>query len=206
MSIAKLEKPRRRRRAPDEARREAVDAARALLLSGGPTAVTLSAVAADIGVTHANLIHHFGSAAGLQSALMGSMVADLGQALETAVTRLRTDDGAPMELINAVFDAFAEGGAGRLAAWIALSGDLTHLDPVRDAVNNLVNAIAEKMGDDGEARERIGSAVLFIALSAFGEALIGPPLRAMLDQPDDAGRKVVASLLPSFIRKPSPEV
>ncbi|MNS43375.1 transcriptional regulator BetI [compost metagenome] len=205
MSIAKLEKPRRRRRAPDEARREAVDAARALLLSGGPTAVTLSAVAADIGVTHANLIHHFGSAAGLQSALMGSMVADLGQALETAVTRLRTDDGAPMELINAVFDAFAEGGAGRLAAWIALSGDLTHLDPVRDAVNNLVNAIAEKMGDDGEARERIGSAVLFIALSAFGEALIGPPLRAMLDQPDDAGRKVVASLLPSFIKKPSPE-
>jgi len=205
MSIAKLEKPRRRRRAPDEARREAVDAARALLLSGGPTAVTLSAVAAEIGVTHANLIHHFGSAAGLQSALMGSMVADLGQALETAVTRLRTDDGAPMELINAVFDAFAEGGAGRLAAWIALSGDLTHLDPVRDAVNNLVNAIAEKMGDDGEARERIGSAVLFIALSAFGEALIGPPLRAMLDQPDDAGRKVVASLLPSFIRKPSPE-
>ena len=205
MSIAKLEKPRRRRRAPDEARREAVDAARALLLSGGPTAVTLSAVAADIGVTHANLIHHFGSAAGLQSALMGSMVADLGQALEPAVTRLRTDDGAPMELINAVFDAFAEGGAGRLAAWIALSGDLTHLDPVRDAVNNLVNAIAEKMGDDGEARERIGSAVLFIALSAFGEALIGPPLRAMLDQPDDAGRKVVASLLPSFIRKPSPE-
>ncbi|MOA68103.1 hypothetical protein D3C78_1955650 [compost metagenome] len=61
------------------------------------------------------------------------------------------------------------------------------------------------MGDDGEARERIGSAVLFIALSAFGEALIGPPLRAMLDQPDDAGRKVVASLLPSFIKKPSPE-
>jgi hypothetical protein len=53
MSIAKLEKPRRRRRAPDEARREAVDAARALLLSGGPTAVTLSAVAAEIGVTHA---------------------------------------------------------------------------------------------------------------------------------------------------------
>lgn len=205
MSIAKLEKPRRRRRAPDEARREAVDAARALLLSGGPTAVTLSAVAAEIGVTHANLIHHFGSAAGLQSALMGSMVADLGQALETAVTRLRTDDGAPMELINAVFDAFAEGGAGRLAAWIALSGDLTHLEPVRDAVNNLVNAIAEKMGDDGEARERIGSAVLFIALSAFGEALIGPPLRAMLDQPDDAGRKVVASLLPSFIKKPSLE-
>lgn len=202
MSIAAIEKPRRRRRSQDEARREAVDAARALLLSGGPTAVTLSAVAADIGVTHANLIHHFGSAAGLQSALMGSMVADLNQALDTAVTRLRTDEGAPLELVNAVFDAFAEGGAGRLAAWIALSGDLSHLEPVRAAVGDLVKAIAEKMGDDGEARERIGSAVLFIALSAFGEALIGPPLRDMLDQPDDAGRKVVAGLLPRFLVRP----
>lgn len=199
MSIAPIEKPRRRRRLPDEARREAVISARALLLSGGPTAVTLSAVASDIGVTHANLIHHFGSAAGLQSALMGSMVADLNQALDVAVTRLRTDEGAPLELVNAVFDAFAEGGAGRLAAWIALSGDLSHLEPVRAAVRDLVDAIAEKMGDDGEARERIGSAVLFIALSAFGEALIGSPLRHMLDQPDDAGRKVVASLLPRFL-------
>lgn len=199
MSIASIEKPRRRRRSPDEARREAVEAARALLLSGGPNAVTLSAVAADIGVTHANLIHHFGSAAGLQSALMGSMVADLSQALDTAVARLRTDEGAPLELVNAVFDAFSEGGAGRLAAWIALSGDLSHLEPVRAAVRDLVDAIAEKMGDDGKARQRIGSAVLFIALSAFGEALIGPPLHDMLDQPDDAGRKVVASLLPSFL-------
>ena len=203
MSIASIEKPRRRRRSPEEARREAVDAARALLLSGGPNAVTLSAVAADIGVTHANLIHHFGSAAGLQSALMGSMVADLGKALDTAVARLRTDEGAPLELVNAVFDAFAEGGAGRLAAWIALSGDLSHLEPVRTAVRDLVEAICDKMGDDGQARERIGSAVLFIALSAFGEALIGPPLRNMLDQPDDAGRRVVANLLPTFLARGS---
>jgi AcrR family transcriptional regulator len=199
MSLPTLEQPRRRRRSSDEARREAVVSARALLLSGGPTAVTLTAVAADIGVTHANLIHHFGSAAGLQSALMGSMVADLNQALDAAIARLRTDEGAPLELVNAVFDAFAGGGAGRLAAWIAMSGDLSHLEPVRAAVRDLVEAITEKLGDDGEARERIGSAVLFIALSAFGEALIGAPLRDMLDQPDDAGRKVVADLLPRFL-------
>jgi AcrR family transcriptional regulator len=161
--------------------------------------MTLSAVAADIGVSHANLIHHFGSAAELQSALMGSMVADLDKALTDAVARLRTDEGAPLELVNAVFDAFNQGGAGRLAAWIAMSGDLSHLEPVRAAVQDLVKAISEKMGDSGEARDRIGSAVLFIALSAFGEALIGPPLRHMLEQPDDTTRKVVASLLPRFL-------
>ncbi|WP_292227277.1 TetR/AcrR family transcriptional regulator [Brevundimonas sp.] len=199
MSIAKIAAPRRRRRTPDEARREAVASARRLLLAGGPDAMTLSAVAADIGVTHANLIHHFGSAAGLQSALMGSMVADLNQALATAVARLRTDEGAPMELVNAVFDAFLEGGAGRLAAWIAMSGDLSHLEPVREAVQDLVHAISEKMGESGHARERIGSAVLFIALTAFGESLIGDPLRNMLDQPENATRSVVASLLPYFV-------
>lgn len=196
--------PRRRRRTPEEARLEALAHARARLLSGGPDAVTLKAVADDLGVTHTNLIHHFGSAAGLQSALMASMVADLQQALDAAIARLRTDEGAPLELVNAVFDAFAQGGAGKLAAWIVLKGDLTHLEPVRAAVNGLVQAIQEKLGDpDGQAHTRIPSAVLFIALSAFGEALIGPPLRDMLDQDEDAGRRVTASLLPHLLLKPS---
>ena len=195
---------RRRRRTPEEARLEALAHARARLLSGGPDAVTLKAVADDLGVTHTNLIHHFGSAAGLQSALMASMVADLQQALDTAIEHLRTDEGAPLELVNAVFDAFAQGGAGKLAAWIVLKGDLTHLEPVRAAVNGLVQAILEKLGDpDGQTHTRIPSAVLFIALSAFGEALIGPPLRDMLDQDEDAGRRVTASLLPHLLLKPS---
>lgn len=203
MSITPLPAAKRRRRSPDEARREAVVSARALLLSGGPDAVTLSAVAGDIGVTHANLIHHFGSAAGLQSALMGSMMNDLAAALDTAVVRLRTDTGAPMDVVNAVFDAFDAGGAGRLAAWIVLSGDLDHLEPVRAAVLGLVEAIRDKLGDaDGLARDRISSAVLFIALSAFGDALIGPPLREMLGRPDDAGRRIVANLLPHFLVQP----
>jgi AcrR family transcriptional regulator len=199
MSINNSDKPRRRRRTPEEARREAIFSARKLLLSGGPDAMTLSAVAADIGVTHANLIHHFGSAAGLQSALMGSMVTDLKEALDAAIVRLKTDDGAPLELVNAVFDAFAEGGAGRLAAWIALSGDLSHLEPVRQAVQDLVAAVQEKIGDPSEAaQKRIGSGVLFIAMSAFGDALIGPPMRDMLGKGEDGTRKVVAHMLPSL--------
>lgn len=197
-----IERVRRRRRTPDEARLEALVCARARLLSGGPDSVTLKAVADDLGMTHANLIHHFGSAEGLQSALMGSMVADLSRDLEAAIARLRTDEGAPLELVTAVFDAFAEGGAGKLAAWIVLKGDLSHLEPVRDAVNGLVHVIQEKLGDPSDAsRDRLSSAVLFIALSAFGEALIGTPLRNMLDQDDDASRRVVAGLLPYFVAR-----
>ena len=192
--------PKRRRRAPDEARREALVSARQLLIDSGPTAVTLKAVGDEIGVTHANLIHHFGSAAGLQSALMGSMVRDLTDALDAAVTQLRSDAGAPRALVDAVFDAFDKGGAGRLAAWIALSGDLQHLEPVRAAVQDLVKAIAEKFAAEGEqTHNRITSAVLFIALCAFGDAVIGAPLRDMLDRDEDSARKIVARLLPSFL-------
>ena len=191
---------KRRRRAPEEARREALISARHLLVSAGPTAITLKAVGDAIGVTHANLIHHFGSAAGLQSALMESMVRDLTDALGAAVAQLRSNAGAPRALVDAVFDAFDQGGAGRLAAWIALSGDLQHLEPIRAAVRDLVEAIFVTFAAEGDqTHDRVTSAVLFIALCAFGDAVIGAPLRDMLDCEEDAGRKIVARLLPTFL-------
>src|SRR5215831_14688798 len=71
----KSQKPaRRQRRQPEEVRVAALEAARRLLLTQGPDAITLKAVARDLGMTHTNLIHHFGSAAELQSALMREMV------------------------------------------------------------------------------------------------------------------------------------
>lgn len=59
MSIAK------RRLSPEASRNMALAAARDLLIETGPQSVTLKAVAARIGRTHANLLHHFGSASGL---------------------------------------------------------------------------------------------------------------------------------------------
>jgi AcrR family transcriptional regulator len=60
----------RKRLSPEQSRDAAIEAARALLVESGPQAVTLKAVAARIGRTHANLLHHFGSAADLQKALI----------------------------------------------------------------------------------------------------------------------------------------
>ncbi len=193
-------KPKRRRRLPEEARREALASARRLLIDSGPKAVTLSAVGKQIGVTHATLIHHFGSAAGLQSALMGSMIGDLTDAMAEMAVQLRSDAGAPRALTDSVFDAAGPGGAGRLAAWIALSGDLEHLEPIRAAVIHVVDAIQEKFSDAGEgARDKVAAGVLFMSLCAFGDAIIGAPLRGMLDRDDDSAREIVAGLLPSFL-------
>lgn len=201
MSISEVTKPaaKRRKRSPEEAREEALAAARDLLLTGGPKALTLSNVGKAVGMTHANVIHHFGSAGDLQTALMGSMVKDLSSAIEVAVAHVRSDEAAPRQLVDIVFDAFEQGGAGRLAAWIALSQDLGHLEPVRNNVQSLVGAIMDRAGlEDEQARRRITSAVLLIALVAFGDSVIGEPLREMLGRDKEAARRVTARLLPTF--------
>ncbi len=189
---------KRRKRTGDEVREEGLVAARRLLLDGGPAAVTLANVGQEIGMSHANVLHHFGSAAGLQSALMGSMVRDLTTALDNVVELLKTDAAAPRTVADRVFDAFDKGGAGQLAAWIVLSGDVEHLAPVRDAVRGLVDAIVGQSTDDA-APDRVRAAVLMMAVTAFGDAVIGPPVRGMLDQKDDAMRDLIARILPLFL-------
>ncbi|HEX6859493.1 MAG TPA: TetR family transcriptional regulator [Caulobacteraceae bacterium] len=190
---------KRRKRSPEEAREEALAAARELLLTRGPKAVTLSNVGQAIGMTHANVIHHFGSATELQTALMGMMVGDLTAAMEEAVAHVRSDEAAPRQLIDIVFDAFERGGAGKLAAWMALSQDIDQIEPVRDAVQSLVQAIMERAGVEGEAaNRRITSAVLLIALCAFGDSVIGDQLRGILGRDKEATRRMTARLLPTF--------
>src|SRR3546814_2711787 len=122
-----------------EVREEGRVAARGLLLDRGPAAVTLANVGQAIGMSHANVLHHFGSAAGLQSALMGSMVRDLTDALGNVVEMMKTDAAAPRAVADRVFDAFDKGGEGPLAAWIVLSGDVEQLAPVRAAVRALAD-------------------------------------------------------------------
>ena len=189
----------RRRRTPEVARAEALAAARDLLIKEGPHAVTLSRVAEATGQTHSNLLHHFGTAGELQSALMASMVGELSAALDQAVAHLRSDEAAPRMLIDIVFDAFEKGGAGRLAAWIALSGNLDHLGAIEVAVKELVSAIDEKFANErGNPHVAVTSAVLLITFMAFGDAVIGNSLRDMLERERASTRKVAAFLLPKF--------
>jgi AcrR family transcriptional regulator len=198
--MVKARGARRRRRTPEEARGEALDCARRLLIVHGPDGVTLQSVAREIGVTHGNLIHHFGSAAQLQSALMGAMVRDLTKAIDSAVAHVRSDEGAARTLVDIVFDAFDQGGAGALAAWIALSNRYEHLEPIREAVGELVAAVDDKIAAaGGEPPRHIPSALLFITLCAFGDALIGPPLRDMLGRDPESVRRLAARLLPTIL-------
>lgn len=182
----------RKRLSPEESRIAALDAARALLIEFGPQAVTLKAVAARIGRTHANLLHHFGSAAGLMKALIASLAESVTAEIGAAVLRARAGDQDPREVVALTFDAFGKGGAGALASWMILSGNEDALDPILEAIHHLVDELSA--APDADERP-IHEETLQLVLMALGDALLGGPMAKALGLPRDKARELAARSL-----------
>ncbi|WP_225204773.1 TetR/AcrR family transcriptional regulator [Novosphingobium huizhouense] len=179
----------RKRLSPEESRIAALEAARALLIEAGPQAVTLKAVAGRIGRTHANLLHHFGSASGLQKALAGHLAETICATIRDAVIAQRSGVGCPRDVVDLTFDAFDKEGAGALASWMLLSGNEDALDPIVDTIHDLVVDLDEY----GSHRQRGNT--LALVLMALGDALMGGPLAQALDLPRDAARERAEAML-----------
>jgi AcrR family transcriptional regulator len=182
--------PLRRRLSPEESREAALQAARALLVEVGPQAVTLKAVASRIGRTHANLLHHFGSADGLQKALIASMARHIVGTIKSAVLRARERED-PAEVVDLTFDAFGKNGAGALASWMILSGNEDALDPILDAIHDLVDELAQ----DSDPAMPIREETLQLVLMALGDALLGAPMARALGLPRDKARELARIML-----------
>lgn len=193
---------RRLRRQPEEVRNSAIESARKLLLAKGPDAITLKAVAEDLGMTHTNLIHHFGSATELQSALMREMVSALTRTLEDAVARFRAGQGDVREFVDIVFNAFDQGGAGRLAAWLMVSGNEKLFAPVGDVVRDYIAHVEQGSHVDdslkSDLHRRFTSTTLFVVIAAFGDAIIGAMMHSMLERERGAVRDMVRDLMPQI--------
>jgi TetR/AcrR family transcriptional regulator, repressor for neighboring sulfatase len=186
--------PLRRRRTAEDARAEALAAARRILLDKGPAAMTLKAVAAEVGVTHANLLHHFGSAGGLQTDLMAMMLRDLAEVMREAVARLRAGEATMDDVVGLTFEAFSTGGAGHLAAWMVLTRETDRLEPIGEVVRELAAAIRRP-----ENEAPVERAILFVTMMAFADGVIGKHLRPMLSQPANAAREITAQLTPGAL-------
>ena len=178
----------RKRLSPEESRFAALQAARGLLIETGPQSVTLKAVAARIGRTHANLLHHFGSAAGLQKALAGHLAATVCETIIEAVRASRAGLGSPREVVDLAFDAFDKEGAGALASWMILTGNEDALTPIVETIHQLVDEIAPEEALHGGDAMRLHEETLALVLMAMGDALIGSALARSLGLPETAAR------------------
>lgn len=179
----------RKRLSPEQSRTAALEAARALLIEAGPQAVTLKAVAARVGRTHANLLHHFGSASGLQKALAAHLAGTICATIAEAIIASRAGIGSAREVVDLTFDAFDREGGGALASWMLLSGNDDALDPIVDSIHDLVEELHEV---GAEAMREI---TLSLVLLALGDALMGAPLSASLGLARTAARDQAERML-----------
>lgn len=188
-------KSTRKRRSPQESRRVAIEAARELLLEAGPQAVTLKAVAGKIGQTHANVLHHFGSAAGLQAALGAHISQTVCEMILRAMQARLAGVGSVRDSIDLDFDAFDKEGGSALYAWMALNGDDVGLTPMADAIATVAGALSV----DGKASIARRDGVLVANLLAFADALIGETLTTHLDLPRTRAREIAQSMFEAVV-------
>ena len=179
----------RKRLTPEESRSTALEAARALLIETGPQSVTLKAVSARIGRTHANLLHHFGSASGLQKALAEHLARTVCETIREAVHASRAGLGHPREVVDLAFDAFDREGAGALTSWMLLTGNEDALDPIVGAIHDMVDEL--DASGAGIRRE----ATLTLCLLALGDAQMGGPLTKSLGLPLHTARDMAERVL-----------
>lgn len=180
----------RERLSQHESRSVALQAARRILIEQGPQAVTLKAVAARIGRTHANLLHHFGSAAGLQSELARSIADSVTGSIGEAVERARRGESDAREIVDRTFDAFGKEGAGALAAWMILSGNRDALDPILQSIRSLVDQLSVEHED-----HKVPESTLSLVLAALGDALLGEAISRALELRPETARSIAADRL-----------
>lgn len=156
--------------------------------------MTLKAVAGRIDRTHANLLHHFGSAAGLQQALAEYLAGTVCETIAAAVRATRAGIGSPREIVDLTFDAFDRDGGGALASWMLASGNEDALDPVVEAIHRLVDklvatALTPDLGDV------IRDNTLMLVLLALGDSQMGGPMASSLGLPREKAREIATRSL-----------
>jgi AcrR family transcriptional regulator len=193
----------RKRWSPEESRTAALEAARRLLIETGPQAVTLKAVAGMIGRTHANLLHHFGSASGLQKALAQHLAQTVCETIGEAVKASRAGLGTPRDVVDLTFDAFDKEGAGALASWMLVTGNEDALDPIVETIHKLIDEIASLAAPTADDIRALHEDTLTLVLLALGDALMGHALARSLGLAEHTARDRAEQMLSNSLAERS---
>ena len=167
---------KRIRRSPEEAREHILNAAESRLADLGLDGLTVSGVAGAAGISHANVVHHFGSTDGMRSALFGRMTKQL---LDDVSNALRAEVPTE-EIMKRLFSTLTRPGHGNLLAWRMLGNvELPDDGGAQDRFASILATVAEERPD--EARNLI----MLIAAAAMGISICREPLQQMIGYSDE---------------------
>jgi AcrR family transcriptional regulator len=170
----------RRRRTADAARREILQAAERRLQQSGPMGLRLQDVAADVGISHPAVLHHFGSREGLVSAVIEQAIISLQEDLVRSLSATQVGEAPDaVALFERVFETLFERGHARLMAWLLLSG----YDPFNETarlnwaeigrVTHSIRLERAKGHRNKPSYEDTLFAIVLSALALFGQAIAG---------------------------------
>jgi TetR/AcrR family transcriptional regulator, repressor for neighboring sulfatase len=206
--MSRVRRPRRRR-SPEVARQELLDAAERMFATHGPEHVGLKEVARAAGVSHALVTHYFGTYGGLVQATLERRIVALRQ---RTLERLR-DAAAlarPDELLATLFETFEDPVHLRLMKWM-----LAHETPAalhalaaqHHGIQTVARQVAGALTPDPSRAllDALELALLAATSAAFGyavgkHALAGALGRAVSPELDASVRQAVAAMLEHHVR------
>jgi AcrR family transcriptional regulator len=208
--VARRAERSRRRRDPETARQELLDAAERVFVGVGPDVAGLKIIAQEAGVSHALITHYFGTYAGLVEATLERRIRALRDRM---MTRLH-DSGAlarPGELLGMLFDALEDPVHLRLMKWMVAnerSGTQT-LALQERGVQLIARQVAEALVPAGAPAKMIATieeALATAVAAAFGWAMSKVPIAASIGRPltpvlRERIQATLAGMVQSYLRE-----
>ncbi|MEO1041040.1 MAG: TetR/AcrR family transcriptional regulator [Pseudomonadota bacterium] len=167
----------RRRRTPEEARAEILDAAEAVLLHAGPAELKFQSIAAQAGLSASNVHHHFGGVAEIKRALVDRMLRHLASELSDALEKTSNQerDVRIETALNNIYQIISTERYAKLFAWLALSSNVDQMaefaEPI-EVIKTLVTVELEQVMPATKAAQAARAIVFQVAVTAVGEGLI----------------------------------
>ncbi len=180
---------KRIRRTPEQAKALILRVAAGRLSELGLDGLNISGVAKAAGMSHATVIHHFGSTGAMREALAREMT----RALLADVMAALDHHEAPDKILDRLFKMLSQGGHGRLLAWLALeqqTGTLPGSEESGRLFEKIIDAIALESGDRRHAKHM----VLLVASAAVGLGIGGDAIAEMVGIDDEEMRSFPAWL------------
>ena len=183
------QKEKRIRRTPEEARELILDAAEKTMGSHGPAALRLQDVAREAGVSHPTILHHFGSREGLVRALNLRGIEQLRVSL---LDQMETQDSSEDGVARS-FRAFREGMAQRIL-WLMQTPDVPGQGggvPLVEQIAKSLHELRVSFAPPGKTVDYEDSRFVshLVAISGFGDAVVGARLRELSGQDDEARKR-----------------
>ncbi len=172
-----------RGRTAEDARNAILDAAEQRLIDSGPASIRLQEVAADVGVGHPTVLHHFGSREALVDAVVQRALDSVHGQVLSAIAESSTDDGGFATLFDKVASWLSDSGRGRLFYWLALEGiavpdDSIPLQQIVAAAHDQRLQRARERGCEGAhpLLEDTRFTVVLTVLAITAQGILGPRL------------------------------